>query len=165
MVMLITVNIIIGFSFLLVYPSYLADFRFEGPLLWSAILIATSSAWSFGVFSWMIERRYRVLLRRVYLYRVVMIGVPFLHTYAGMMLFALFISSYLFFAAITSLILVIILSELFLRHRKIKKFFMKSLSYIRKICVALFAYPAITQSEKNNIQSDSEAANSVSSKH
>ena len=33
MVMLITVNIIIGFSFLLVYPSYLADFRFEGPLL------------------------------------------------------------------------------------------------------------------------------------
>ena len=38
----------------------------------------------------MIERRYRVLLRRVYLYRVVMIGVPFLLTYAGMMLFALF---------------------------------------------------------------------------
>lgn len=120
MMMLVTVNIIIGFSFLLVYPSYLADFRFEGSLFWSAVLIVASSAWNFGVFISMTDKRYRVLIRRVFLYRLIMIGVPFILTYAGMVLFAVFISKYLFAAALISLVLAISLNELILNRRKVK---------------------------------------------
>ncbi len=163
--MFVTINIVIGFSFLLVYPTFMADYRFEGPLLWSAILIVASSAWSFGVFTWMIDRKYRALIRRVMIYRLIMIGLPFLLTYFGMVAFALFISAYLFAAALTSLILVILLSEIIVRRRKIKKFLITLLKYIRKVWVAVFASTAITQNEKNNNQSDTEAANSESNKH